>query len=107
MRTLLAAVQSGSAFRTVSAVGCSVGKLRSAVVASGGGNGLHQAWQARASYIYWRTGAGLPGPFASVSIGSWFRAVGVLIASLSVLAITIHGEMGCSLKLLRESLRLC
>ena len=96
--TLLATVQGGSAFRAVAAVGGSVGKLRGAVVTSGGGNGLHQARQARAGYIEGRTRAGLAGPVASVSIGSWVRAVGVLIASLSVLAITIHGKLGLLLE---------
>ena len=59
---------------------------------------MHQAWQARAGYIEGRTRALWPGPFASVSIGSVFRAVGVLVASLSVLAITIHGELGLLLE---------
>jgi hypothetical protein len=96
--TLLTTVQSGSAFRAVPAVGGSVGKLRSAVVTSRGGNGLHQAWQARAGYIEGRTQPGLPGPIASVSIRSGVRAVGVLVASLSILAITIHGELGLLLE---------
>jgi len=96
--TLLATVQSGSAFRAVPAIGGSVRKLRRAVVASGSGNGLHQAGKARAGYIEGRTRTRLPGAFASVSIGSGFRAVGVLVASLSVLAITIHGELGLLLE---------
>jgi hypothetical protein len=41
----------------------------------------------------------MPGPFVAVSLGPVVRSVRVLIASLSVLAITVHGELDLSLKL--------
>jgi hypothetical protein len=41
----------------------------------------------------------MPGPLVAVSLGPVVRSVRVLIASLSVLAITVHGELDLSLKL--------
>jgi len=95
VRALLAAVQRGAAFRAVAAVIGSVGKLRGAVVATGGGHGLDQAGKPRAGYIDGRTGARLPGPVVAISLGSVVRAVGVLVAPLFISAITIHGEVEC------------
>jgi hypothetical protein len=102
---LLAAVQRRAAFWAVSGEIGSVGKVRGAVVAPRRSHGLDQAWKARAGYIDGRTGARLSGPVVAVSLGSVVWAVGVLVAPLCILAITIHGVVElCSLRRWRECL---
>lgn len=106
MRALLTAMQSGVALRAVAGEIDAVGEKRGAVVASGRGNGLHQAGKARAGHIDWRTRTlWLSGPIVAVTFGTRFRTVGVLVAPLTVLAITVHGEVEfCSLRLLLSEL---
>jgi hypothetical protein len=90
---LLAAVQSGSAFRAVAAEIGSAGKLRGAVIAPGRGNGLNQPREPRTGHIDGWARPRLPGPIIAVSLGFEIRALGVHIAPLFVLAIAIHGEV--------------
>jgi len=73
--------------------------LSGAVEASGRGHRLDEAGEPGAGYIDGRTRAlWLPGPLVAISFGTRFRTVGVHVAPLTVLAITIHGELSLLLE---------
>ena len=99
MRALLAAVQVGAALGAVAVEVDSIGQLSGAVEASGRSDRLDEAGEPGAGYIDGRTRAlWVPGPLVAVSFGTRFRTVGVHVAPLTVLAITIHGELSLLLE---------